>query len=115
MNVLVGEVEFFNSGDRNRLVVAEVERVSVGDRVDVDLGNVREGTIREVDGIVAVATDDRIVSGVRLDMEGIVAVAALQRRVRTRRATVEPEHVLAVTTLQDVALPADQRVVAGAA
>src|SRR5262245_56997407 len=84
---LIAEVEIFNSADRDRLVVTEMERISRRARIDVNLGDVIERTICEGDGVVAAATNDRIVPGVARDVEAVVAVAALERRVRARGAT----------------------------
>ena len=113
---LIAKVKILNSTDRNRLVIAEVERVSVRARIDADLVYVEERTTGEVDGILASAAEDRIVAMMRLDMEGVIAGSSLQRRIGTRSAAVnQPELVVARTALHDIALHANQRVVSSAA
>lgn len=113
---LIAKVKILNSTDRNRLVIAEVERVSVRARIDADLVYVEERTTGEVDGILASAAEDRIVAMMRLDMEGVIAGSSLQRRIGTRNAAVnQPELVVARTALHDIALHANQRVVSSAA
>src|SRR5438046_776086 len=79
MDNLVGEVEVFNATDRYRLIVTEVKRVGVRIRVDVDLADVKEGTIREVHGVGTAAANDRVVVSTTIDrvIAAIVQVHAV--------------------------------------
>ena len=98
-DILVGEVKVLNSTDCNCLVVIEVERVAIRALVDVNLGHIRERAIREADSIVAAATDDRIVAGIRQNVEVIVAAATLQGRIGIRSTATEPDLIVACPAL----------------
>ena len=114
-DILVGEVKVLNSTDCNCLVVIEVERVAIRALVDVNLGHIRERAIREADSIIAASTDDRIVAGIRQNVEVVVAAATLQGRTSIRSTATEPDLIVACPALQNIALCAHQCIVSGTA
>ena len=113
---LVGEVKILDSADRNRLVVAEVQGVSRRARIDVNLGS-HQRTSDPRSSAVSLPLPPMIVSLplMRLNVEGVIAISALQRGIGIPSTTLEPELVVARAALHNVALHANQRVIAGAA